>query len=72
MSLCKEEVNHPDHYNASPSGIEAIDVLEWLPFNVGTAMKYLWRCDEKANAIQDLEKAKWYIERELKKRGEAL
>jgi len=67
-SVPKEEVHHPDHYNASPSGIEAIDVLEHLPFNVGTAMKYLWRCDEKGNATQDLEKAMWYVSRELTRR----
>jgi hypothetical protein len=69
MSLLKEEVDHPDHYNSSPSGVECIDVAEHMPFNVGNAMKYLWRCDEKSNAIQDLKKAIWYIERELKRRG---
>lgn len=34
-------VNHPPHYNQNPSGIECIDVIEHLPFNVGSAIKYL-------------------------------
>ena len=63
-----EEVDHPNHYNASPSGIEAIDVLEHMTFNIGNAMKYLWRCEEKMATLQDLKKALWYVEREIKRR----
>lgn len=63
------EVNHPKHYNAHPAGIECIDVVEWMNFNPGNAVKYIWRADEKGNSIQDLEKAKWYIEREIKRRN---
>lgn len=40
-----------------------------MGFCLGNAIKYIWRADEKWDAIEDLEKAKWYIERELKKRG---
>ena len=58
-------VNHPDHYNNSPSGIECIDVVEHMSFNVGNAIKYLWRHGDKGNAIQDLQKAIWYSEREI-------
>jgi len=66
----KEEdvVNNPKHYTAHPSGIECIEVTEHMGFNLGNAVKYLWRSDLKDNAIQDLNKAKWYIEREIDKR----
>lgn len=61
-------VNHPAHYNAHPSGIECIDVVEHMGFNVGNAVKYLWRADLKGNALEDLEKARWYVQREIDKR----
>lgn len=64
-------VNHPPHYSSHPSGIECIQVTEHFNFNMGNAIKYIWRADEKGNALQDLEKAKWYIEREIKKRKES-
>lgn len=62
-------VNHPKHYTSHPSGIECIQVTEHMGFNLGNAVKYIWRADLKHDAIEDLRKAKWYIERELKKRG---
>ena len=64
--MTEEHVNHPQHYNALPSGIECIDVVEHLSFNIGNAVKYLWRHEHK-NGIEDLQKAKWYIEREIKR-----
>ncbi len=63
-----ENVNHPKHYNAHPSGVECIDVVEHMGFNVGNAMKYLWRADEKGAPIEDLQKASWYVDREIAKR----
>ena len=39
-----------------------------MSFNLGNAMKYIWRADEKANALEDLEKAAWYINREIARR----
>lgn len=39
-----------------------------MGFSIGNAIKYLWRADEKGNAIEDLQKAKWYIEDEIRKR----
>lgn len=60
-------VNHPDHYNQHPAGIECIDVIEEFPYNIAVAIKYLWCCDFKENAIEDLEKAAWY-DRELQRR----
>ena len=63
-----ERVNHPPHYNQHPSGIEAIDVIEHMSFNIGNAMKYLWRADFKEDAVEDMQKAVWYITREIEKR----
>lgn len=64
-------VDHPKHYNVHPSGVECIDVIEHMSLNVGNAVKYLWRADEKGAPIQDLEKARWYIDREIQKRKKA-
>lgn len=64
-----DPVNHPAHYNVHPRGIECIDVVEHWPFNVGNAVKYIWRAGLKDdNAIQDLEKARWYLDREIARR----
>lgn len=60
-------VNHPPHYTAHPSGVECIQITEHMGFCLGNAMKYLWRADLK-NGLEDLQKAKWYIEREIAKR----
>jgi len=62
-------VNHPPHYTSHPSGVECIQITEHMGFCIGNAMKYLWRADLKADALEDLEKAKWYIEREIAKRN---
>ena len=64
-----DPVNHPAHYTAHPSGVEAIQITEWMSFPLGSAMKYIWRADLKANAIEDLEKAIWYINREIERRS---
>ena len=61
-------INHPPHYTSHPSGIECIQITEHMPFCLGNAIKYIWRAGLKGNAIKDLEKAKWYIEREIKRR----
>lgn len=58
-------VNNPPHYKSHPSGIECIEITEHMTLNLGTAVKYIWRCEEKGNMIQDLEKAVWYIQREI-------
>lgn len=71
MSGEHDPVNHPKHYTAHPSGIECIQITEHMCFNLGNAVKYIWRADLKHDAIEDLRKAKWYIERELQKRGAA-
>jgi hypothetical protein len=63
-----DAVNHPKHYTSHPSGVECIQVTEHMSFCLGNAIKYLWRADEKHDAIEDLRKAKWYIEREIARR----
>lgn len=65
-------VNHPPHYNSHPKGIECIDVIEDGPHhNINTAIKYLWRVNwgGKWDDLEDLAKAKWYIEREIRRRS---
>jgi len=60
-----EAVNHPDHYNQHPAGIECIDVVEEFSFNVGNAIS----AEFKGSKNEDLKKAIWYIEREIKRRA---
>lgn len=66
-----DTVNHPQHYTKHPSGIECIQITEHMNFCIGNAIKYLWRADLKDNAITDLEKAAWYINREIERRTKA-
>lgn len=67
-----DPVNHPPHYNSHPSGIECIEITEHYNFCVGNAIKYLWRAGLKgdgdsAKHAEDLRKAIWYLQRELKR-----
>lgn len=64
-------VNHPPHYTSHPSGVECIQVTEHMSFNLGNVVKYIWRADLKGSLIEDLKKAKWYLEREIEKREKA-
>jgi hypothetical protein len=61
-------VEHPDHYNRI-AGVECIDVVEQMNFNMGNAVKYLWRAGLKpgTDTITDLRKAAWYVEREIQR-----
>lgn len=61
-------INHPPHYTDHPSGVECITITEHMGFNLGNAVKYIWRADLKGDAISDLEKAAWYIAREIARR----
>lgn len=61
-----DPVNHPAHYTRHCSGLECIDVVEHLTFNIGNAFKYVWRCSLKGNEVEDLKKALWYLKRELR------
>lgn len=63
-----DPVERPSHYTSHPSGIECIEVTEHMGFCLGNAMKYIWRAGLKGdNQIEDLRKARWYIDRELLK-----
>jgi hypothetical protein len=58
-------VNHPSHYCSHPSGVECLDITEHMPFNLGNAFKYIWRADLKGRATEDLQKARFYLDREI-------
>ncbi len=61
-----DDVNHPAHYTSSPSGVECIQVTEHMSFCLGNAVKYIWRAGLKSpDAIKDLQKAAWYLNREM-------
>ncbi len=74
MENNKERVNHPSYYNQHPAKIECIDIIEHYCFNIGTALKYLWRCGlkqeegmiSKDKEIEDINKAIWYLNRRIK------
>jgi hypothetical protein len=61
-------VDHPKHYNVG--GIEAIAAIEaWgLGFNLGNVVKYVARAEHKGQPVEDLEKARWYLDREIQRR----
>lgn len=63
-----ETVNRPRHYNQHEAGIECIDVTEWMSFNLGTAVAYIWRVDQKDSGDEDLRKAIWFLQREQERR----
>jgi len=63
-----DSVNNPGHYTRHPSGVECIQITEHMNFNMGNAVKYIWRADLKGSPIEDLRKARFYIEREIRRR----
>jgi hypothetical protein len=67
ITMESDPVNHPEHYKVG--GIETIDFIEGknLGYNLGNAVKYISRADHKGNRLQDLQKAAWYLNREIAK-----
>jgi hypothetical protein len=63
--VMNDSVNHPKHYTEHPSGVECIEITEHMGFCIGNAIKYLWRAGLKGEQIEDLRKARWYIDREI-------
>ena len=63
---------NPAHYQDHPSGIQCIQITEHMNFCLGNAIKYIWRAGLKNNAIEDLEKARWYLDREIEKMYKAM
>ena len=64
-----DPVTHPSHYRAHPSGIECIEVTRHMNFNLGNAIKYIWRSGLKSEYtnVEDLQKAIWYLRDEINK-----
>ena len=60
-----DPVNHPSHFTSHPSGIECIQVTEHMNFCLGNAVKYIWRAGKKGDVVEDLKKARWYLDREI-------
>lgn len=67
-------VNHPKHYTSHPSGVECIELTEYMPFCLGNATKYLWRAGLKTGTAESLDVAKaiWYLDRQLLTMGSTL
>lgn len=68
--LDQATVNHPPHYQAA-NGMEAIDVIEafGLGFNLGNVTKYILRAGRKGDAVEDLKKARWFLDLEIATRS---
>lgn len=62
-----DPVNNPAHYKSHPSGVECITITRHMTFNIGNAVKYLWRNGLKGGepSVRDLQKAIWYIQDEI-------
>ncbi len=73
ISVAPDLVNHPTHYTSDPSGVECIQITRHRSFNIGNAIKYLWRAGLKDSTatVQDLEKAIFYIKDEINRLGGA-
>jgi hypothetical protein len=65
MVLRHDPVNSPRHYTSHPSGVECIDIVEHFDFCIGNAIKYAWRAGLKGDALEDLKKARWYMDRAI-------
>ncbi len=68
--MAEEHVNHPAHYGGADNPYEAIKIIEayGLGFCLGNTVKYILRAGKKGDAIEDLEKARWYLDREIQNR----
>ena len=62
-----DPVNHPTHYKSHPSGVEAIQITEHENFCIGSVFKYLLRRKYKGKELQDLKKARWYLDKEIER-----
>lgn len=77
METKVDNINHPQHYCNHPSGIECIEITRHYCFDIGNAIKYLWRAGLKKDAslsdnqkeVEDLKKAIWYIKDRIEQLG---
>ncbi|MFB7027162.1 MULTISPECIES: DUF3310 domain-containing protein [unclassified Streptomyces] len=60
-----DAVNHPSHYTWLPNGVEVIDITALFNFTLGNVLKYLLRAGRKGAALEDLKKARWYLDYEI-------
>ncbi len=60
-----DPVNHPAHYTGHASGIECISIARHMNFNLGNVLKYIWRAGRKGDQIEDLKKARFYLDDEI-------
>ena len=69
MTKPNDPVNHPSHYTSHPSGVECIEITRHMTFNIGNVIKYVWRSGLKEGqpSLQDLQKARWYLDDEIKR-----
>ena len=65
LGIIHDAVNTPKHYTWHPTGVDQIEISEHMTFNLGNAIKYIWRAGRKGDIIEDLSKARFYIEREI-------
>lgn len=65
VNIVVDNVNHPPHYKTG--GIEVIDYIEAknLSYHLGNVVKYISRADHKGNKLEDLKKARWYLDRAI-------
>lgn len=66
-TLKKEAVNNPSHYGGKDNPLEVINIIEHynLDFKLGNTVKYILRAGKKDDIIQELKKAKWYLDRKI-------
>jgi len=76
QAMRNDPVNHPAHYTSSAAkcpncgeGIECLTITRHMNFNLGNVVKYLWRESLKGCSVQDLGKARFYLDDEIKRRG---
>jgi hypothetical protein len=64
--VAEDRIN-PAHYRRHPSGIECIEVTRHMNFNTGNAIKYIWRYLDKGDPVENLKKAQWYLDDEIRR-----
>lgn len=64
MSI-EQHVDHPPHYQWLPNGVEVIDITELFGFRLGNVLKYILRHEHKGKPLEDLKKARFYLDREI-------
>lgn len=62
-----DPVSHPTHYRSKVPGIECIEVVQHFNFNQGNVIKYVWRAGDKGNIVEDLKKARQYLDFEIER-----